>query len=140
MENNSGRCSINMNGEKIDLIFGMPACEKFYLDIAEGRVLTDDEGNILSSTGVACLLYAGYFNGCVYNNAPVKHTVGTFLEFMEAHIEDANVAKELVDAGTCFKNSTSVIKYLQRKQGEVDAQKKRIMESLTQSKSEGSGT
>jgi hypothetical protein len=130
IENNTGRCSFKMNGNIIELIFGMPACERFYKSIAEGSVLMDEDGNIQSSTGIACLLMAGYANHCVYEDKPIKLKTGDFLDFIENSVDDQIVQDELIIVGTCFKNSISVTRYLERKQKEADSQKKRIAEAL----------
>lgn len=129
--NKTGRCSFTMNGQKVDLLFGMPACERFYSDIAQGNVLMDEEGNILSSTGISFLLMAGYWNDCVYNNRVAKLKISDFMDYLEQQVEDEQFQNELTEVSECFKNSISVIKFLERKNKELDEQKKRIADLST---------
>lgn len=125
--NNSGRCSLTMNGEKLDLLFGLPACERVWADVANKKIILDEQGNITSGiSATACLIFAGYHNACLFNDKPVRYNVGDFISFMEDNLENETLSTELTYAGMMFQNSQKVINFLKKVSDTVDDQKKRM--------------
>ncbi len=70
--NNTGRCSIQVNGEQVDLLFGMPAVEYIAKKVEEGSMVLDEDGNTIGNSSIAFLIHAGYWNHCIANGLTPK--------------------------------------------------------------------
>jgi hypothetical protein len=105
--NKSGKCSILINGETIDLRFGMHAARTYFEKaINEGSAFYS--GNILNEMGIASLIYAGYENHCLVNDKKIVKTLGYFLEFVEDSLVDEDSKNKLKEVVDCFSESKSV--------------------------------
>jgi hypothetical protein len=126
--NNTGICSILMNGEDVALLFAMPACEYFQLKIAEGSIMVDDEGNTIGNSSLAFLLHAGYWNHCIANGQVPKKKIGDFFEWLEDNDDEETVQQQLLIIAEAFRDSRSLAKLKDRVEKKTDEIKKKIQE------------
>lgn len=126
--NNTGLCSILMNGEDVALLFAMPACEYFQKKIEEGSILVDDDGNTVGNTSIAFLIHAGYWNYCIGNGYSPKKKIGDFLQWIEDSVEDPVVQDQLLTVANTFRDSRSLSKFKERAEKAVEELKKKTAE------------
>jgi hypothetical protein len=126
--NNTGICSILMNGEDVALLFAMPACEYFQTKIAEGSIMVDEEGNTLGNTSIAFLIHAGYWNHCISNGVAPKKKIGEFLEWLEDNSDDEVVQQQLLLVAEVFRDSRSLEKFKEKIEKKTEEIKKKIQE------------
>lgn len=128
--NNSGNTHIEINGAKIKLRFGLPACQAFY-----EMVLSEDSAKYLNGTkltaiGIAKLLYAGYCNNCLIDDVLPELTFGAFMLYVEDSILDSpGVLEEVVKV---FENSRYTRKMADQTEEaltKLDEEKKRLIGS-----------
>ena len=124
--NNSGLCSILMNGDDVTLLFAMPACEYFQKKITDGSIMVDDEGNTIGDSSLAFLIYAGYWNGCIANGKAPKLKIGDFLQWIEVSVDDEAVQTQLLTVAETFRDSQSVDRYKKRTEKQTEELKKKI--------------
>jgi len=127
--NNSGVTYIMIEGEKIKLRFGLPACQAFY-----EMILSEDSEKYINKTaltplGIAKLLHAGYVNNCLAEDAEIILQPGKFLVFVEDMILEA--PQELENAVKVFEESKYTRKATEQagevlKRAEEEAKKKLI--------------
>lgn len=126
-----------MNGEEIDLLFGMPACEYLTSKIADGSVLTEDGGHLVGASSIAFMVYAGYFNHCIMNGKPPKVKIGDFIRWVydvSGEPGDVNAQQQLKAAGECWEASKEVARFKDKIDKQTEGVKKKIRE-LTGTKS-----
>lgn len=126
--NNSGLCSLQMNGEDVTLLFAMPACEYFQRKITEGSIMVDDEGNTVGNSSLAFLIHAGYWNNCIANGKAPKLKIGDFLEWIEVNVYDEAIQKQLLTVAETFRDSQSVERHKKRTEKEIEELKKKVTE------------
>jgi hypothetical protein len=126
--NNTGLCSILMNGEDVTLLFAMPACEYFQKKIADGSIMVDDEGNTIGNTSLAFLLNAGYWNNCIANGKAPKLKINDFLEWLEDNEDEEPVQKQLLLVAETFRDSQSVDRFKKKAEKKTEELKKKIAE------------
>jgi hypothetical protein len=126
--NNTGLCSIQMNGEDVTLLFAMPACDYFQSKISDGSIMVDDEGNTIGNTSLAFLLNAGYWNNCIANGKAPKLKIGDFLKWVEDYVDDESVQKQLLSVAEAFRDSQSVERFKKNAEKKTEALKKKIAE------------
>lgn len=134
--NDSGLCSIKMNGVHVELLFGMPACEYFFKRISDGSVLVGEEG-IEGTSSVAFLIYSGYYNHCIVNGVAPKMTIADFINWIQEKSDDESVAEELRLIGECYRDSKEVVKFIKNVDKRTEEIKKKIS-TLTGTKSDHS--
>jgi hypothetical protein len=122
--NNNGICTIEMNGEQIALKFGLPACRFFLEKVSQGHV-KPLSGDSVNEVGAAYLIYAGYYNHCIISDAAPVKKFSDFMDWIESGLGDELLKKQLADVAECYKNSTTVKKYLELAEKEVDELKKK---------------
>src|SRR5690242_18824515 len=107
----TGLCSIHMNGEVVNLKFGLPACRYFAEHISEEHIapVVNDS---LNETGLGYLLYAGYFNHCIIKDEKPIKELSEFMEFIELNIDNPDVQAELIAVGKCFDESKPAQKFM----------------------------
>jgi hypothetical protein len=126
--NNTGICSILMNGEDVALLFAMPACEYFQTKIAEGSIMVDEEGNTIGNSSLAFLVHAGYWNHCIANGVAPKKQIGDFLQWLEDNEDDETVQQQLLIVAEAFRDSRSLAKLKDRVEKKTEEIKKKIQE------------
>jgi hypothetical protein len=124
-----------MDGETVNLKFGMPACRYFMEHVSEDHVAALS-GDSINETGVAYLLYAGYYNHCIIEDKKPEKKLSDFMDFIELNLDNADVQKELVSIGECFQQSKSVKKFIEK----VEVATQEIKKNLTGMKSSLSAT
>lgn len=136
----TGRCNINMNGENVPLRFGMPAVRWFMERITQEHIapLSDDS---INETGIAYLLYAGYYNWCIADDKIPQKTLSDFMEWVELMADDPDAQKEMMKAGEAFRDSKVVNKAIDKMTEHTDEVKKKLTGmTLNPSATENSGT
>lgn len=126
--NNSGRCTIGMNGEQIDLLFGMPAVEYVFRKAEDGSMILDEEGNTVGNSTVAFLVYAGYHNSCIANGRTPTKPISDFFEWVEDMVDSEEGQKQLQSVAETYRDSKSTKKYEERAAKQVEEIKKKVIE------------
>jgi hypothetical protein len=125
--NNNGICAIDMDGEMISLKFGLPACRYFLEKVSQGHV-KPISGNSTNEVGVAYLLYAGYYNHCIISDAIPKKTFADFMNWIELHMGEEGLINEMQKVADCYQHSSTVKKYLETAEKQVEDLKKKTIQ------------
>lgn len=121
----SGICSITIDGQKIKLRFGMPACRAF-----SEMLLADDatqymNGDVATERGIARILHAGYVNQCLVDDTVPVLKEGQFLLYVEE--SSLGTADECIAAMACFSESAYLEKTIDNMNAAVDEAKKKLI-------------
>lgn len=99
---NNGYTSIEINGEKIGLKFGMKAIGL----IQENCKDMDLNDKIaLATIGTAHILYAGYINNCMVKQMVPVHDFQFFYDALEDAFLEEDKIRQYQDAINCFNES-----------------------------------
>ena len=120
---NSGYTSIVVDGEKINLRFGIPAVRMFLEKIATNEVLISND--TINEVCIATLIYCGYINNCMITDETPDKKMGYFLEFVENSWIDEAVKKQLVNVSNCYAASKYTKKVQETTQKAIDDIKKK---------------
>lgn len=82
----TGLTSIQIEGEKIGLKFGLEANRMFLEHIGAAFARIDKKH--YNEQDVAALLYAGYINHCTVNDVLPEHKKGWFINWVEDNVEE----------------------------------------------------
>lgn len=121
----TGLCSITMGGEKVPLKFGMPACRYFMEHVSQDHIAALS-GDSVNETGIAYLLYAGYYNHCLITDKEPVKTLSDFFDHIELMIDDPVIQEELLRVGECFRESKSVKKFIEKAEESTEEIKKKL--------------
>lgn len=129
---NNGYTSIDFNGEKLGIKFGMPANQAFFIELKENPSKLIMDGAALTLIGAARLLYYGYLNNCEVKDVLPVYTKGDFVEWMEEvdiDPERQHVYRELYQ---CYIESKYTKAWDERLQKLLDAEeeKKKMMNPI----------
>lgn len=121
----TGRCDITMNGRIVPLRFGMPAVRWFLERASQDHlaIISDDSVN---ETGIAYILYAGYYNHCIADDKVPELKPGDFMDWVELMVDDPEAQKEMMKAGECFKESKQVNKAVENLTKQTEEIKKKL--------------
>jgi dihydroorotate dehydrogenase len=122
----TGLCEIVMNGEKVALRFGMPACRYFMEHVSQDHV-APLSGDSVNETGLSYLLYAGYYNHCIAEDKKPVKKLSDFMEFIELNIDNPEVQKQLAAVGQCFEESKPVQKFIEKTNEATEQIKKKMI-------------
>lgn len=120
---NSGYTSIIVDGEKIDLRFGIPAVRMYLEKIATDEVSISNES--INEIGVATLIHCGYVNNCMVKDIVPEKTFGFFLEFVEQAWIDDEVKKQLEHVSKVYAESKYTKKVIENANKNVEEIKKK---------------
>lgn len=99
----NGKAHITVNDNRIDLYYGLPASRMFFEALDKNtRIL---EGQELNEAGIATLLYCGYANACLINNADEILTRGDFCQYVDIAVITENGRLELERAVKAYTDS-----------------------------------
>jgi hypothetical protein len=121
---NSGYTSITIDGEKVDLRFGIPAVRMFLEKVSTEEVLIS--GETINEVGVAALIYCGYINNCMVKDIVPDKTQGYFLEYVEHSWIDDEVKKQLENVSSVYAASKFTKKVQESVQKNIDEVKKKM--------------
>lgn len=114
-----------MDGEKVPLKFGMPAC-RYFMEKIDQEHISPLSGDSVNEVGIAYLLYAGYLNHCIIKEKVPEKTLEQFMEYVELMSDDPAAQAEMVKAGECFSLSKSVQKYVEKTEKAASEIKKKL--------------
>lgn len=124
--NNTGICSIVVEGETIPLRFGMPANRIIFQKFKEHPEWVT--GTIIDERSVVWLLYAGYINACMAKDQePVKRFEFFFDLTENMAVDNPDQLQDITDV---YINSRFTTKALQQLNVDSEAIKKK-MDELT---------
>lgn len=120
---NSGYTTIEIDGAKVGLKFGLPALRQ--LGEKDKTVPLYDNGNY-SDLGIAHIIYAGYCNNQYIKDESPSIPFGKFYEFVEDCISDVEKAVSLIrPVIECFEQSKYVAPLAVKPGKEEDEAKKK---------------
>lgn len=102
----NGRSTITINGQAIELKFGMYANRVFAEKTKDGTGFTEDSFN---EVGTSYLLYAGYLNACIEDESKPELKFRDFVEYVENGTLEGDT-KEMTEAVTEWTKSRFVQK------------------------------
>lgn len=128
MTNTDGYISIDVNGEKLGLKFGMLANEWFINQLEEDKSLMSADGEP-SLIGAAYLIYYGYLNNCKHKGTKEAYNMGYFLQWIEEVSIDPEKAHVLEDIGVCYRDSRFTHEWIRRIDAATEEVKKKMIGS-----------
>jgi hypothetical protein len=84
--------TITINNTKLGLKFGMASFRYLSDKFVEGKAYLNNE---LNEIGIAHILYSGYYNNCLVKDAEVVHTFESFVDFIEANLNNEQVLEDI---------------------------------------------
>lgn len=102
---NSGLIYITVNGESIQLRFGIYATRLFLERMSESNNSMMVGDSSINETGIANLLECGYLNSCIVNDVAPVRKLGFFVEFVETAFVDDEAKAQLEAVSACYANS-----------------------------------
>lgn len=121
--NDSGYASITVEGETINLRFGIPAIRMFLERATSDTLINTD--NIMDEVGISTLLYCGYVNNCMVDDLPVTKTKGFFLKIVEDLYIYDDLKKQIENAVKAYSKSRYTQKILDSTNKEIEEIKKK---------------
>lgn len=100
----NGISSIEINDEKIELMFGLCALSMMQ-ERAKKFDILKTVGEYWTVPHFSYLIYSGYYNDCMRKNVAIKHDYAFFYDFVEEKRNDADVWKKLVDIYNVYNDS-----------------------------------
>ena len=124
--NNSGICSIEVDGENIPIRFGMPANRIIFQKFAEHPEWIT--GSVVDERAIVWILYAGYINACMLKDQEPAKPFEFFFELTEnMAVDDPD---RLQHVANVYSNSRFTIKSIENlNDTTAEAIKKKMSES-----------
>jgi hypothetical protein len=122
----NGVTFIKIEGQEVQLRFGLPANRMIITALEEyaADMITKDEK--LNETGIATVLFAGYYNACLVNEVKPIFTRGDFLRLMDEAYLRASVKKEIIDAINVYEESAYTKAYNAEVNNAIEEAKKKL--------------
>lgn len=121
---NNGICAIEINGRPISLKFGLPACRYFIEKISQGHI-KPISAETVNEVGVAYLIYAGYYNHCIISDAVPDMKLSDIMNWIEENMGTDAIKQQMQLVADCYKESTTVKRYLEMAEAEINELKKK---------------
>lgn len=131
MVNDSGVCSITVQGEEIGLRFGMPANRMIIEKMAQDEDML--VSNKIDEKGIAWLIYAGYVNECLAKDLKPIKKPGDFFVFVEECLVKEGGEEMLTNVADIYAQSKFTKKSLKQINDATEAIKKKMISTGTRS-------